>query len=68
LLQSGEEMDGTHLALAAAVNPQNLLLLLGLSFFLGLAYEDLYGRSKFNHPGGVRTFPMLSMSGVCLYC
>lgn len=60
-------MDSTHLALATAVNPQNLLLLLGLSFFLGLAYEDLYGRSKFNHPGGVRTFPMLSMSGVCLY-
>ena len=60
-------MDGTHLALAAAVNPQNLLLLLGLLFFLGLAYEDLYGRSQFNHPGGVRTFPMLSMSGVCLY-
>jgi len=60
-------MDATHLALATAVNPQNLLLLLGLSFFLGLAYEDLYGRSQFNHPGGVRTFPMLSMSGVCLY-
>ncbi len=60
-------MDGTHLALATAVTPQNLLLLLGLSFFLGLAYEDLYGRSQFNHPGGVRTFPMLSMSGVCLY-
>lgn len=60
-------MDATHLALATAVNPKNLLLLLGLSFFLGLAYEDLYGRSKFNHPGGVRTFPMLSMSGVCLY-
>lgn len=60
-------MDATHLALTTAVNPQKFLLLLGLSFFLGLAYEDLYGRSQFNHPGGVRTFPMLSMSGVCLY-
>lgn len=60
-------MDGVNMALSSAVNPQNLLLLLGLSFFLGLAYEDLYGRSQFHHPGGVRTFPMLSMSGVCLY-
>jgi uncharacterized membrane protein (DUF4010 family) len=60
-------MDGISLALASAVNPQKLLLLLGLSFFLGLAYEDLYGRSQFHHPGGVRTFPLLSMSGVCLY-
>jgi uncharacterized membrane protein (DUF4010 family) len=60
-------MDSVNMALTTAVNPQNLLLLLGLSFFLGLAYEDLYGRSQFHHPGGVRTFPMLSMSGVCLY-
>jgi uncharacterized membrane protein (DUF4010 family) len=60
-------MDGMSMALSGVINPQNLLLLLGLSFFLGLAYEDLYGRSQFHHPGGVRTFPMLSMSGLCLY-
>lgn len=60
-------MDGINLALSTAVNPQNLLLLLGLSFFFGLAYEDLYGRSQLHHPGGVRTFPMLSMLGVSLY-
>ncbi|MBM3468969.1 MAG: DUF4010 domain-containing protein [Alphaproteobacteria bacterium] len=62
-----EETDGKILFYSTAINPQNLLLLLGLSFFFGLAYEDLYGRSQFHHPGGVRTFPMLSMSGVCLY-
>jgi uncharacterized membrane protein (DUF4010 family) len=60
-------MDGVNLALSSAINPQNLLLLLGLSFFLGLAYEDLYGRGQLHHPGGVRTFPLLSMSGVCLF-
>lgn len=60
-------MDGITLALSTAVSPQKLLLLLGLSFFLGLAYEDLYGRGQFHHPGGVRTFPLLSMSGVCLF-
>jgi len=32
-----------------------------------LAYEDLYGRGQLHHPGGVRTFPLLSMSGVCLF-
>lgn len=60
-------MSGLDLAFATTVTPQNLLLLLGLSFFFGLAYEDLYGRSQFHHPGGVRTFPMLSLAGVCLY-
>lgn len=60
-------MDGVTVALAGVVNPKNLLLLLGLSFFFGLAYEDLYGRGQIHHPGGVRTFPMLSMSGLCLY-
>lgn len=60
-------MDGVNLAFSAGINPKNLLLLLGLSFFLGLAYEDLYGRRQLHHPGGVRTFPLLSMAGVCLF-
>ena len=60
-------MDDINLAFATAVTPQNLLLLLGLSFFFGLAYQDLYGRSPLHHPGGIRTFPMLSLAGVCLY-
>jgi uncharacterized membrane protein (DUF4010 family) len=60
-------MDGGNLTFASAINPQNLVLLLSLSFFLGLAYEDLYGRRQLHHPGGVRTFPLLSMAGVCLF-
>jgi uncharacterized membrane protein (DUF4010 family) len=40
-------------------------LLLGLSLFLGLAFEDFFaGR---NRPGGIRTFPMLAAAGGALY-
>jgi len=42
-------------------------LLLGLSFFLGLAYEDFFAPSKQGRPGGIRTFPMLALAGGVLY-
>lgn len=45
----------------------NLALLLGLSFFFGLAYEDFHQRSGEQRPGGVRTFPLLAISGGVLY-
>jgi uncharacterized membrane protein (DUF4010 family) len=44
-----------------------LALLLGLSFFFGLAYEDFHLRSGEQRPGGVRTFPLLAISGGALY-
>jgi uncharacterized membrane protein (DUF4010 family) len=44
-----------------------VLLLLGLSFFLGLAIEDFYGRRGVDHPGGIRTFPLLCLCGAGLY-
>jgi uncharacterized membrane protein (DUF4010 family) len=44
-----------------------MLLLLGLSFFLGLAVEDVYERLGRDRPGGVRTFPLLALSGAVLY-
>lgn len=47
--------------------PQTLALILGLSFFLGLAYEDFYARRALRHPGGVRTFPLLALLGTGLY-
>lgn len=43
------------------------LLLLGLSFFLGLAVEDVYERLGRDRPGGVRTFPLLALTGAVLY-
>jgi uncharacterized membrane protein (DUF4010 family) len=50
-----------------APSPANVALLLGLSFFLGLAYEDFFGRTDNSRPGGVRTFPMLALAGGALY-
>jgi len=42
-------------------------LLLGLSFFLGLAFEDFFNRGNIRRPGGIRTFPMLALGGGVLY-
>ncbi len=43
------------------------LLLLGLGFFFGLAFEEFYASAKQTRPGGVRTFPMLALIGALLY-
>ena len=42
-------------------------LLLGLSLFLGLAFEDFFARSDTKRPGGIRTFPLLAVAGGVLY-
>jgi uncharacterized membrane protein (DUF4010 family) len=42
-------------------------LLLGLSFFLGLAVEEVYTRAGERRPGGIRTFPILALGGGVLY-
>ena len=42
-------------------------LLLGLSFFFGLSFEGFYWNSALSRPGGIRTFPLLSLSGALLY-
>ncbi len=47
--------------------PVKFALLLGLSFFLGFAFEDFFARSSQNRPGGIRTFPMLALAGGLLY-
>ncbi len=44
-----------------------LALLLGLSFFFGLAFEEFYRKSGEERPGGVRTFPLLGIAGGVLY-
>jgi uncharacterized membrane protein (DUF4010 family) len=42
-------------------------LLLGLSLFFGLAFEEFNIRSGQQRPGGVRTFPLLALAGGLLY-
>ena len=49
------------------LSPQRMLLLLGLTFFFGLAFEEFYGDHKDKPPGGVRTFPLLGLAGLGLY-
>lgn len=50
-----------------APSPTSVALLLGLSFFLGLAFEDFFAHGDQKRPGGVRTFPMLALAGGVLY-
>ena len=45
----------------------SLLLLLGLGFFFGLAFEEFYAHAHQKRPGGVRTFPLLALTGALLY-
>jgi uncharacterized membrane protein (DUF4010 family) len=44
-----------------------VVLLLGLSLFLGLAFEDFFARGDTKRPGGIRTFPLLAAAGGVLY-
>ena len=44
-----------------------LLLLVALGFFLGLAFEEFHVRSHQKRPGGIRTFPLLALLGALLY-
>ncbi len=47
--------------------PVGLALALGLGFFLGLAFEEHYGQDNVRRPGGIRTFPTLSLTGAVLW-
>ena len=44
-----------------------LLLLIGLGFFLGLAFEEFHACTNQKRPGGVRSFPLLALAGALLY-
>jgi hypothetical protein len=50
-----------------APSPAHIALLLGLSFFLGLAFEEYFAHTDERRPGGIRTFPMLALAGGVLY-
>ncbi len=59
-------MTGSVLPSVAATLPiESILLLLGLSFFLGLAVEEMVSPS-IERPGGIRTIPLLSLLGLTL--
>jgi uncharacterized membrane protein (DUF4010 family) len=61
-------MDGSQAEGALTALPADLVaLLVGLAFFLGLAFEGFYASSGASRPGGIRTFPLLAISGAVLY-
>ncbi len=45
----------------------SLLLILGLGFFFGLAFEEFHARTNQKRPGGIRSFPLLALMGALLY-
>jgi uncharacterized membrane protein (DUF4010 family) len=51
----------------SAPSPLSVALLIGLSLFLGLAFEDYFAPAKHTRPGGIRTFPILALGGGVLY-
>jgi uncharacterized membrane protein (DUF4010 family) len=53
--------------LQALLEPRRLLLLLGLSFFFGLAFEGYHHDRPRKPPGGIRSFPLLALLGAGLY-
>jgi uncharacterized membrane protein (DUF4010 family) len=58
----------TEMLTALALSPLKVSLVLGLSFFFGLAFERFYATSETrSRPGGIRTFPLISLSGAFLY-
>jgi uncharacterized membrane protein (DUF4010 family) len=52
---------------AELLSAGRLGILLGLSFFFGLSFEGFYWSSARSRPGGIRTFPLISLSGALLY-
>ncbi len=51
----------------APLSLTGIALLLGLSLFLGLAFEDFFAQGDQRRPGGIRTFPILAFIGGILY-
>lgn len=49
------------------LEPERLVTLLVLAFFLGMAFEEYFGSRALKPPGGVRTFPLLALAGALLY-
>jgi uncharacterized membrane protein (DUF4010 family) len=60
-------MTGQTPALLANISPEAALLILGLSFFFGLAFEEFYAGMAVKPPGGIRSFPLLAAIGALLW-
>jgi uncharacterized membrane protein (DUF4010 family) len=59
--------DDWGIAMTMNAPVAGFLLLLGLGFFFGLAFEEFNTQSGRARPGGVRSFPLLALAGALLY-
>ncbi len=68
-VESGSLLSGTFTNIGGdlLLAPERLVVVLGLGFFVGLAFEEFFSRSRLKPPGGVRTFPLLALAGALLY-
>jgi len=48
---------------ATTITVQGLGVLLGMALFFGLAFENFFTHRLPHRPGGIRTFPLLALSG-----
>ena len=68
-VDSGSLLSGTfaHIGGDLLLAPERLIIVLGLGFFVGLAFEEYFSHSRLKPPGGIRTFPLLALTGALLY-
>jgi uncharacterized membrane protein (DUF4010 family) len=50
-------------ATTITITAESLVVLLGMSLFFGLAFENFFAQRIPHRPGGIRTFPMLALAG-----
>lgn len=61
-------MDTAPLDMIAQIlAPERAALLVALSLFFGLGFEESFAKSRLKPPGGIRTFPVLALCGGLLY-
>src|SRR5579885_3219120 len=63
---SGPSAPMQTLSLAPHDLAARLLLAIGLAVFLGLTFEEVYKSERRAIPGGIRSFPMLTLAGAML--
>lgn len=61
------------MSLPASLLPQLMVaarmgLAVAMAIVMGLAFEGVYKRDERTSPGGIRTFPTLTVLGIVLYC
>lgn len=73
LMRIAPVMKPVAISLSASLLPQLTIaarmgLALAMAIVMGLAFEGVYKHEERTSPGGIRTFPTLTLLGLVLYC